>query len=271
MSRPVPPLPTFLIIGAQKSATRWLRVNLGEHPDVFTADHEISFFNNQRRVRRWGLEWYQRQFDSWDGQAVVGEATPGYMIWRHEPSAVAQRIERNLPDVRLIALLRNPIDRAESAMRHHVRRWRLPKRTKLTKVVKKKNPQIQRLGLIDGGLYAASLRPFVRRFGDRLLVLLHDDVSSNPRMVYRRSLLHVGAEASFVPPALDEVVFSNRQPGAVTSDLTHEERCELWEYFRDDVKRLQKMIHRNLSIWDPNAQPVVRSNVGPVREVTRPS
>jgi hypothetical protein len=257
MSSPVPPLPTFLIIGAQKSATRWLRVNLGQHPDVFTASQEISFFNNQRRVRRWGLEWYQQQFEGWDGEPVVGEATPGYMIWRHEPADVARRIERNLPDVRLIAILRNPIDRAESALRHHVRRHRLPKKTRLVKIAKKRSPKIQRLGLIDGGMYAASLRPYLKRFGDRLLVMLHDDVATDPRLVYGRSLWHIGAEPSFVPPSLDEVVFSNRAPGAVSPGLTYEERCELWEYFRDDVAKLQRMIRRDLSIWDPTREPAI--------------
>jgi hypothetical protein len=43
------PLPTFLIIGAQKSATRWLRLNLGLHPAVFAASREIEFFNNRDR------------------------------------------------------------------------------------------------------------------------------------------------------------------------------------------------------------------------------
>ena len=36
------PLPTFVVIGAQKSATRWLRTNLGKHPDVYTASPRIS-------------------------------------------------------------------------------------------------------------------------------------------------------------------------------------------------------------------------------------
>lgn len=255
MQPPDPPSPTFLIIGAQKSATRWLRVNLGEHPDVFTASQEISFFNAPRRVRRLGLEWYRQQFVGWEGEPVVGESTPGYMIWRHDPTDVARRIERALPDVRLIAILRNPIDRANSAMVHHIRRGRLPAKTKLVKVVKKKrNPRIERLGLINGGLYADSLRPYAKRFGDRLLVLLHDDVVKNPRAVYQQALRHVGALPTVVPPGLEEVVFSNRRPSDGANELTLDERCEMWEYFNDDVRRLQRIIGRNLSIWNPNRE-----------------
>ncbi len=272
MSRPDPPLPTFLIIGAQKSATRWLRTNLGEHPDVFTASHEISFFNHQPKISRWGFEWYRQQFEGWNGEPVMGEATPGYMIWRHDPPATGRRIAKHLPDVRLMALLRNPIDRANSAMRHHQRRGRLPKKVKLVKAVRKRRASIRRLGLVDAGLYGQSLDYYVRRFGPRLLVLLHDDVVADPRAVYRQSLLHIGAEPSFVPPSLEEVVFSNQPATQSSGDLSLEDRLELWEYFRDDVDRLQDMIKRDLSMWDPNTSTVPpdepRTPTGPTASTT---
>jgi len=251
MDRPEPPFPTFLIIGAQKSATRWLRSNLGKHPDVYTSPDELSFFNHQQKVRRWGMEWYRQQFAGWDGEPVVGEATPGYMIPRHDPAATAKRIDRNLPDVRLIALLRNPIDRAESALRHHARRGRIPARTKLVKAAKSRKKSVRQLGLVQAGLYSECLRPYVRRFGERLLVLLHDDVVNDPQFVYRRALQHIGAEPSYLPPELAHVVFSNRKPTESSSQLTPQERAEMWKYFAADVRRLQRMIGRNLSIWNP--------------------
>jgi hypothetical protein len=181
------------------------------------------------------------------------------MFKRHDPTAVARRIDRSLPDVRLIAVLRNPIDRANSALLHHVRRGRVPARTRLVKVAKKRNSQIQRLGLIDGGLYASSLKPYRKRFGSRLLVLLHDDIKTNPGWVYEQALRHIGASPEFVPPALTEVVFSNRGPSSSSSDLTLDERRELWKYFRDDVRRLQKMLGRNLSMWNPEWNPPTAS------------
>ena len=52
-------LPTFIIIGAQKCATRWLRINLGEHPEIFTAKSEMHFWNNGHRVEK--LEGYLPQ------------------------------------------------------------------------------------------------------------------------------------------------------------------------------------------------------------------
>ena len=251
---PLAPLPTFLIIGAQKSATRWLRLNLGLHPDVFAARAEIEFFNNGDQFRDQGTAWYREQFEGWNGEAIVGEATPGYMFWRHRPAVVAERIEETVPDVRLIATLRNPIDRAQSAMVHHIEGGSLPPDSVLADVVKQTPPDRDRLGIIAGGWYAASLEPYRERFGDHLLILLHDDIDDDPRGAYDAALVHVGAEPDFAPPELERVRFSYQQepssePGR--RPLTLEQRREIWEYFADDVAKLEKMTGRDLSLWEP--------------------
>jgi hypothetical protein len=64
-------VPTFLIIGAQKSATRWLRHNLGLHPEAYTAPRELGFFNYNRRFDGLGLDWYRSQFEGWNGEPIV--------------------------------------------------------------------------------------------------------------------------------------------------------------------------------------------------------
>src|SRR4029078_2877435 len=204
------PLPTFVIIGAQKSATRWLRLNLGLHPDVFTAGREIEFFNSER-FRDLGTDWYREQFEGWDGETIVGEATPGYMFWRHRPAVVSERIEEALPDARLIATLRNPIDRAQSAMVHHIEGGSLPRDSVLVDLVKQTPPERDHLGIIAGGWYAASLEPYRERFGDHLLILLHADTDDDPRGAYDMALVHVGAAPDFVPAELERVRFSYQQ------------------------------------------------------------
>jgi hypothetical protein len=244
------PLPTFLIIGAQKSATRWLRINLGAHPDVFTVPHEVMYFNNRRRCRKLGTEWYRAQFAGWEGQPAVGEATPSYMMWIHEPARIVRRITKVVPDARLLAVLRNPVDRARSAMLHHIKKERLAPSSDLLTLLRERPPETDRLGLVSGGWYARSLEPFVDRFGDQLLVLFHDDVSARPRDVYRDALRHIGVGDDFVPDALGEVVFSNRGPE--DDPLGLEERRELYEFFRADVERLEQLLGRDLSMWDPD-------------------
>jgi hypothetical protein len=249
-----PPLPNFLIIGAQKSATRWLRLNLGLHPAIFTSSTEIEFFNNRDRYQDAGVEWYRAQFTGWNGEPIVGEATPGYMFWRHHPDVVAGRIDETLPGVRLLATLRNPIDRAQSAMVHHIEYGSLPPDSVLVDLVRATPPERDRQGIIVGGWYAASLEPYLERFGDRLLVVLHDDVDDDPRGVYDAALVHLGATPDFVPPDFERVRFSHQQKASSEPGrrpLTLEERRELWTYFADDVAKLEQLIGRDLSMWAP--------------------
>jgi hypothetical protein len=264
------PLPTFLVIGAQKSATRWLKVNLGEHPDVFVAPSEVGYFHKPERVRDEGPRWYRQQFDGWSGQPVVGEGTPGYMIWHHRPVDIAERIHALVPDVRLVAVLRNPVDRALSAFVHH-QQWgdieegadfmAMVREVAASGVLDAGPPRSCIPGwggpqtLITGGWYGASLEPYVDRFAGQLLVVLHDDVATAPEDVYRSVTDHVGADPGFVPPDLDSVRFSNlrrrrwrRNQGRRLSDA---ERREVFALFRDDIARLEALTGLDLHRWDP--------------------
>jgi hypothetical protein len=268
---PQPPLPTFIIIGAQKSATRWLRQNLGRHPEIFTAPHEVKYFNHPKRVAALGPDWYRRQFAGWVGERFTGEATPGYMMLGHNPADVAGRIRATVPDVRLFALLRNPVDRAHSAFVHHQRQGRIHPRARLLDVVRSCEPEEDWMGIITGGWYAASLRPFIDLFGDQLVVLLHDDVRADPEAVFERALRHVGATPGFLPASLAEVVFSNREHAEAASTPSAAERCELFEYFRSDIERLGPMLRRDLSAWLPTGPTHTEGNLDAELRHPRPT
>jgi hypothetical protein len=244
------PLPDFLIIGAQKAATRWLRSNLGQHPDIFTAPAELSFFSNRQRYNELGLSWYRSRFEDWSGQTHVGEATPAYMMRRHHPRRVARRIDRTLPGVRLVAILRDPIDRAQSAVVHHIHQGRLESDARLVDVVGRTRPRRDPLGIVSGGWYAQSLRPFQRRFGDRLLIVWYDDIQADPFLTYRRVLEHLGASPGFVPDSLERVRFSTRDR-VDHQPLDPADRAVLWPLFARDVARLERRTGRDLSAWRP--------------------
>src|SRR5262245_8764381 len=98
----------FLGIGAQKAGTTWLHENLRTHPVLsFPHGTEIHFWDAQRDR---GIDWYRSLFVSSD--RVEGEITPAYAIL--PPRQVAE-IAATFPDLRLIYILRNPIDRAWSS------------------------------------------------------------------------------------------------------------------------------------------------------------
>jgi hypothetical protein len=224
---------------------------LGHHPDIYTVDIEVAYFNNRTRYNQFGSDWYRAQFSGWNGERFVGEATPSYMMHRHHPGQIAKRIQATIPDVRLMAVLRNPIDRAQSAMLHHIKHGRIPPGARLVDVARRQRPKDEWMGLISGGWYANSLKPYFDRFGDQLLVFLHDDVATDPHGLYKQALEHIGADSTFVPPALQEVVFSNSGRKHQPHPLSQEDRVELYEYFARDIRALERMIGRDLSAWTP--------------------
>ena len=100
-------LPNFVVIGAMRSGSTSLYKYLQAHPDVYMPRKEIHFFD-----RKWdrGLSWYLTRFEGHSGQTAVGEATPTYLA---EPEAL-DRMASTIPDARLLAVLRDPVDRAYS-------------------------------------------------------------------------------------------------------------------------------------------------------------
>lgn len=101
-------LPTFLIIGAMRSGTTSLTNYLRPHPEVFMPEKkELHFFDVNYDK---GLAWYARQFRGAGDRPAVGEATATYLY----DEASMRRIAEAMPDVRLVAILRDPVDRAYS-------------------------------------------------------------------------------------------------------------------------------------------------------------
>jgi hypothetical protein len=241
------PLPSFVIVGAQKSGTRWLRYNLGLHPDVFTPDVEPNFFIDERADTAEGVQWYRSFFEGWAGEPVVGEATPAYMIWHHDPARSAARLQRWMPEAKVLAILRDPVERFRSAVVHHIRKGRLAPDVDVMALAKPTPDPDDRLSLVTGGWYASSLRPYFDRFGDGVLVVLTDDAATDPEGLYARTLAHLGLPAIDPPDGLGEVRFSNRPEGA--DDLDPDDRRRLAELFASEIDDLEAMIGRDLSAW----------------------
>ena len=99
----------FLCIGAQKSGTSWLHKTLSEYPKIaFPAGKEVHFWD-QHRSRE--IEWCTQLFSN--ETCINGDITPAYAFL---PIDVIQEIYKIVPNLRLIYLIRNPIDRAWSSV-----------------------------------------------------------------------------------------------------------------------------------------------------------
>lgn len=198
-------LPNFLIIGAQKSATTWLASCLGEHPDVFMylgqANKEVHFFSFRFDQ---GVDWYQTHFENWSGQTVIGEATPGYISHPLAP----RRIRETLGEVKLLASLRHPVERAYSAFWHMLRRGRLPLDTDFYTFFRESD-QFQ---IRSRGRYAAQLSRYLEYFpGENLLVLLYEELFKDSRQTLSHCFEFLEVDSRFEPAVLTTPVNRGRQ------------------------------------------------------------
>ena len=194
-------LPNFLIIGAARCGTTYMWRNLRLHPDVFLPAHlkELNFFTGKYDR---GLSWYEEQFRGARSESAVGEASPNYMYDRE----AAARIRRDLPQVRLIASLRNPIDRAYS---HY---WNLvanAKRGEVNRTITFEEKLKLTPRLTTEGLYADTLERYLQLFPqDQLLVLRYDELKGNPARFLAQIYDFIGVRGDYQSPLAESRVNS---------------------------------------------------------------
>ena len=112
-------LPTFIVIGAQKAGTTSLYEYLRTHPNIGMAQpKELDFFSFEGKWRR-GLDWYRTFFPRGRDRHSYGEISPSYAMSDLYPAAPA-RLARSLPNVKILYMVRHPVDRIASSYIHHV-------------------------------------------------------------------------------------------------------------------------------------------------------
>ena len=201
VSRP----PDFVGLGAQKAATSWLYFCLYEHPGVCAPVKELHFFSRDDAFAK-GYQWYERVFAGCPAGAVAGEFSTSYLSSEEAPARIAARY----PDVRLVASLRNPVDRALSNHANDLLVGAVPTAVPFREVLAD-HPEY-----VDGGRYATHLRRYFERFGsDAVHVILYDDIVDDPSSVVRSLYDFLGIAPDYVPRVLDERVNPARAPRSV--------------------------------------------------------
>lgn len=180
-------LPSFLIIGAQKSGTSWLHQMLLQHPEIYMPDKEIHFFDKGYNFRR-GKKWYSTFFEGADDNQLIGEKTPDY-FWTnglgaedHLPN-VHENIYDVLPDVKLIVSLRNPVDRAVSAVKHIIRSGRVHPKYSIDSLLKgDKQDLVEGHGVLEYGYYYEHLSSYLNYFkrSQILVLIFEEDIKQYP-------------------------------------------------------------------------------------------
>lgn len=196
-------LPTFIGIGAQRAGTTWLHNCLAQHPEVYmAAAKELHFF--YAHYGR-GQAWYEAQFEGAGEAKARGEISPDYLY----SSEALDNIARDLPDVRLFVILRNPVDRAISAyaLRHDLNQG-LSFSAALREVP----------GLIHRGMYCQHLANVYARFPEsRVKVLLYDDLVAHPGALLDELFEFIGVRTGVRPAAMgtryNRVIYPGLQKG----------------------------------------------------------
>ncbi len=222
----------FLIVGAPKAGTTSLFEYMRVHPQLhLPAEKELYFFNIDRNYRR-GVDWYLQTVsrDAAPG-TVWGEATTEYMsgvpyrdvgsearLGLASPDRTAleeeipRRIREAFPGVRLLCVLRDPVERAYS----HYRMMALGKvesrsfEQAVDELIEPAALEQARLvrtrvnGYVVNGEYARLLGGFLRVFADEQLeVLFSEELRDRPAETLAGVFRFIGVDADFVPPNID--------------------------------------------------------------------
>ncbi len=240
-------LPGFIVFGAMKSGTTSLLHYLSQHPHVFASyKKEVHFFDLNYRQ---GVEWYRSFFPlrrTLGPGDAAGEASPLYIF--HPPAP--ERIHRLLPEVRLVALLRNPVERAISQYFHEVRKGRetLDPMEALAREEERMRPALQRADFNSTefihcsyksrGRYAEQIARYLEFFPrEQLLVRSSEQFFREPSRVLDEVFRFIGVDADFRARDLE--------PRNVSSNRTRvDDRVYSYlnEYYRDENETLQNLL-----------------------------
>ena len=244
------PLPGFLILGAQKAGTTALYAYLRWHPGITgPAWKEVSYFD--RHYRR-GVHWYRGHFPLRPGERLVGEASPGYLFHPLAP----ERVRATVPDAKLIALLRDAVDRAFSHYHHEVALGREPLTFEqaIEAEPERTRGEEERLAREPGyfshawwdytylarGRYAEQLERWLAVFPrEQLLVVASEELAAEPGESYARVLEFLGAPAHALGsyPRVYEQSYAEMRPDT---------RRRLAEHFAEPNRRLYELLGRDL-------------------------
>jgi hypothetical protein len=284
-------LPTFIVIGVAKGGTTSIYRYLDQHPDVFMCPDKGPNFFGYEDARNWQwheegeppllrhfkvatLEEYEALFAGVADERAVGEVSPQYFRC---PTA-ARRIQEVIPDVKLVASLRNPADRAFSGFLMRTRRGETVDDAHVELTAESSH--------VKEGFYFTRMKRFYDAFDrEQIKIYLFDEFRKDPAEVVRDLLGFLGVDTGFVPdttvkhnPAnvprsalLNRVLYQPRVIRTVKAVLPArlertakrlrqrnlspapsfpaDLRAQLLDLYRDDILRLEELVDRDLSGW----------------------
>jgi LPS sulfotransferase NodH len=250
------PLPDFLIVGAQRSGTTSLYRYLAAHPQVIPASPSKGVHYFDKHPDR-SLRWYRAHFPTASqraacerrhgGPVVTGEGSPYYLFHPHVPARAAAAV----PNARVIAMLRDPVERAYSHWRQEYARGfedadtferalelepeRLDgERERMVADPGYDSRAMQHHAYLARGVYVDQIQAWRERYpADQMLVLSYERFFADPQAGYAEVLRFLGLPD---PPDPPEFRAYNARPAA---GMAEETRARLRAYFAEPNRRLE--------------------------------
>jgi hypothetical protein len=211
-------LPNLIVIGAGKCGTTSLHRYLDLHPEIsMTNPKELNFFVDDLNWRR-GVRWYERHFG--EATPVRGESSVAYTEYPERPE-VPERIANLVPDVKLVYVVRDPIERMISCYAYNT--WFGFRLGPFAEAALN-----ERSALVTHSRYWLQLERYLAHFpAEQIHVVDHDDLRNDRQAALRRVFRFLGVDEAFASPRFGELhnatpVTRNRLAGASTRFLqTH--------------------------------------------------
>lgn len=203
----------FVIIGAMKAGTTSLFRYLQVHPDIYMLpEKEEGFFSSEAYLKRgWGA-FAKEVFKNAPQDKLWGKSSPTYL----PDLQVPRRMHMLMPDIKLIVLLRNPLDRAFSHYKHNLR-YKREERTFLEALNSQLQEEVvQQTRLLSGvsanqksyivtGEYGRLLQNYLKFIPtEQLLVIFTEDLKRFPEKTYLEVLKFLGVDTTFTPKNLNK-------------------------------------------------------------------
>lgn len=218
--------PSFIGLGAQKSASAWLSHCLREHPEIYIdKKKEMHFFDTDANYRK-GIQYYKSLFSN-KYNLLDGEITPAYFYEKE----VAARIHKHFPNVKLIVCLRNPADRAWSHYNYGVKvHARISVYSSFSEAFKSDR------SLADNGRYGEQLQRYLELFDEKQIkIIFHEDIRNNPVETIKDVYRFIGVtNTNYTPIAANQRVHNTQ---SIVLPLKH---ARTWGY----LLKLRNYVHK---------------------------
>lgn len=180
----MPYKPSFIIIGAMKSATTTLYDQLNNQDGIFLPELKEPNYYSDDHIYAKGLEWYESLFTDAKQSDIIGEASTHYTKLPTYPDTIS-RLTKHNPEAKLIYILRHPIDRLIS---QYVHEWSQNNIKLDINEAIYKHPE-----LINYSKYFFQLEPFLQHFKKKdIMIMFFESIIVNSQKELERACEFIG-------------------------------------------------------------------------------